>query len=139
MKFINYIKSIISTNMGYNMWDSSRIKVRNIISGPYCVSADDGRSLKERIQEKLAAGEDVTVDFKSTSIFASPFFRAAFGDIIREMGNKNEFFDRVSFKNIQPSAKDLIRRIVNNIQKTTDDPAYTEKLNKILTEELAEI
>ncbi|HSH25741.1 MAG TPA: STAS-like domain-containing protein [Massilibacterium sp.] len=110
-----------------------------VVGGPYCVADSDGQEIGDRIKRILQENEKLVLDFKKTTVYASPFFRAAFGDILRQMGNKDTFYDHVEIVNIKPSGQDLIERIVNNIQRTTDDPGYTQELNDILTEELAEI
>lgn len=118
---------------------SHRINVFEVVGDPYCVADSDGKKLGEKLENALLEIDQVILDFKKTTIYASPFFRAAFGDILRKVGSREDFYNRVEIVNIKASGIDLIKRIVNNIQKTTDDPAYTRELNNILTEELAEI
>jgi hypothetical protein len=121
------------------MRKSSRINVFEVVGGPYCVADSDGQKLGGKVKNALLDKDEVVLDFKDTTIYASPFFRAAFGDILREMGNKEDFYQQIAIVNIKASGRDLINRIIKNIQKTTDDPDYTQELNNILTEELAEI
>jgi hypothetical protein len=57
--------------------------VREIV-GENAITLDDGQVVYDQIQAALSAGEVVELDFSGVAVFASPFFNAAIGRLLRD-------------------------------------------------------
>ena len=72
---------------------------------PYALSKEDGTKLYKKINKKLPKGE-ITVDFSGISLFAPPFFNAAFGRLITENGL--DIFDKIKVTNLDDLGKEIL-------------------------------
>lgn len=53
--------------------------------GENCITFDDGQQVYDAIRPELAAGHPVELDFDRVEIFASPFFNAAIGQLLKDI------------------------------------------------------
>lgn len=53
--------------------------------GENCITFDDGQQVYHAIRPELAAGHPVELDFDRVEIFASPFFNAAIGQLLKDI------------------------------------------------------
>lgn len=52
--------------------------------GANCITLDDGQQVYNAIHPELTAGHPVELDFDRVEIFASPFFNAAIGQLLKD-------------------------------------------------------
>lgn len=57
------------------------------LTGPNCITLEDGQMIYERIFPELKAGHSVELDFKGVKLFASPFFNAAIGQLYKDFSS----------------------------------------------------
>ncbi|MCA0754924.1 STAS-like domain-containing protein [Paenibacillus sp. N4] len=106
----------------------------NELVGELCITREDGRKLLDNILNDLKKGEVVELDFKDVNIFASPFFNAAVGPLVKEF--TNEELERIlHIVNINPTGKSLFEIVLNNSSRYFNDANYQKTLDDILTEE----
>lgn len=137
MKFFNYIKFVTGNSILWAMGKLHSIIVNDTI-GNYCVTVQDGEKLREAIEKHLSGNSLIVVNFKKTSIFASPFFRTAFAKLFQEL-DPEAFSNKIRIINLPSTGEKLLNRIKDNISGNLSDPAHSQKMNDILYEELAEI
>lgn len=71
-----------------------RCDIKDLI-GENCITLDNGQRVYDQIHPELVAGRSVEVDFTGVSVFASPFFNAAFGRFSSMMMH-SEFLTRAA-------------------------------------------
>lgn len=87
--------------------------------GENCITAEDGRVLHTQIcdaLERVRQGERVEVDFNGAAVFASPFFNAAIGELLRDhepaVLNKN-----LAIVGLPADAMSLLSRVIKNARE----------------------
>lgn len=105
--------------------------------GPRCILKDDGQKLYEEISSLLHKGEEVTLDFSSVKMFASPFFNYSIGQLI---GNLPEDTIRsyLHLKNLEPVGHSIIERVIDNASKFKSDVDYKKIVDEILEQQARE-
>ena len=89
----------------------------------FCLSEQDGKTLRELVINKLERAEKVTVDFSNLSLFASPFFNASLGYILSSLGEK-EFRNRIIITNLSSTGMKIFDKVMENVLE------YNNTLNK---------
>lgn len=72
---------------------------------PYALSEEDGTKLYKKINKELPKGE-IAVDFSGISLYAPPFFNAAFGRLITENGP--DVFEKIKITNLDDLGKETL-------------------------------
>ncbi len=100
--------------------------------GEDAITVDDGQSIHERIKPELLAGHEVELDFDGVSVFASPFFNAAIGQLLRDL--RPEDLNRLlRVLNMNATGYAVLRRVIENAKKYyAASPGYREAQAKVL-------
>jgi len=105
--------------------------------GEDAITLDDGQKIHEQIKPELLTGHEVELDFDGVTVFASPFFNAAVGQLLKDL--KAEDLNRLlRVQNLNPTGYDVLRRVIDNAKKYyASSPSYREVQAKVL-EQLSE-
>jgi hypothetical protein len=99
--------------------------------GEDAITVDDGQTIHERIKPELLAGHEVELDFAGVDVFASPFFNAAVGQLLKDL--KAEDLNRLlRVRNLNPVGNDLLRRVIENAKRYYASPDYRAAQAKVL-------
>ena len=89
------------------------VRVRDIIGGPHCVSAEDGQRLYEKIAPLIRQGEPVTLSFRGVDTVISAFLNAAIGQLYGEFSDKL-VKELVSVEELSDVDMQLVDRVAEN-------------------------
>lgn len=105
--------------------------------GKNCITLDAGKKLYQLILPRLSAGQDVTLNFEGVTVFASPFFNAAVGHLMKDidpaMLNKHLHFEKLT-----DTGFDVLKRVIENAKEYYSNPKAREALNDILKDQSEE-
>jgi len=106
-------------------------RVRDIIAGEDAITLEDGQNVYDRIYPELAAGRDVELDFAGVSVFASPFFNAALGKLLRDL--KADDLNRLlRVTNLLSSGRAAAQRAIENAKRYFAEPNYRKAQKDVL-------
>jgi hypothetical protein len=101
------------------------------IVGEDAITLEDGQNIHEQIKPELLAGHTVELDFDGVSVFASPFFNAAIGQLLKDI--KAEELNRLlQVEHLNPTGYEVLRRVIDNAKKYYACPDYREAQIKVL-------
>ncbi|MCE9544737.1 MAG: STAS-like domain-containing protein [Planctomycetia bacterium] len=105
--------------------------VRDIIGGGDAITLDDGQRVYGCVHTELAAGHPVELDFAGVSVFASQFFNAALGQLLKD--HKPEDLNRLlKILHLSPAGLAVARRVIENSKRYYDEPNYREAQRQVL-------
>lgn len=91
------------------------VEIRNFV-GERCVTSQDGQRVYEKIYPKLVAGEKIRLDFEGVTVFASPFFNFAIGQLLKDL--KPDDLNRLlSVEHLVPDGMLVWHRVVKNAKE----------------------
>jgi len=109
------------------------VKIKDIV-GENAVTQEDGQKIYDRIIPALGSDQSVELDFEGVKIFASPFFNAAVGQLIREI--KVDDLNRLlRVKELSPLGQEVLRRVIENAKQYFSSENY----RKAQTEAIAKL
>jgi len=88
------------------------INVKKIV-GRNAISMNSGNKLKELIIHEWPKNEKISLDFSEVDIFASPFFNAAIGALLKDR-TIHELQDKLEFPHISDHGKNLLNLVISN-------------------------
>lgn len=107
------------------------------ITGQNCLTLDQGDAVYNRIHPELLAGRSVALEFSGVEIFASPFFNAAVGRLLRDI--PAEDLNRLlAFEHLSASGLEVLRHVVENSKEYYANSETRAALDRILTEQTSE-
>lgn len=83
------------------------------IVGSNAISMQSGKLLYEKISKQLFAGEEIEIDFNGVELFASPFFNASIGFLIKDI-NVTELQKRLKLTNLSDVGRHLLNHVIAN-------------------------
>lgn len=102
-------------------------------SGEFAITGKDGERLYADIFPILKAGGNVTLDFTGVRVFASPFFNAAIGSLLKEF--RLEFVRRaIKFSNLSSVGEGVKEKVLRNAEEYYYRPEIRRALDQILKE-----
>lgn len=102
--------------------------------GEDCLTIEDGEKVYNLIHPELLSGRPVALDFAGVGVFASPFFNAAFGRLLKDFTSDD--LDRLLvISNLNSVGQDTLKLVIKNSDQYYRDPAYRKALDEILTEQ----
>lgn len=102
--------------------------------GTNCITIEDGQNIFKQVHPFLTKGEAVTLDFEGVSVFASPFFNAAVGQLLRDI--KPEALNRLlNLAHLTDNGKVVLRRVIENSKQYYSDSVARKAIDEILNEE----
>lgn len=102
----------------------STIKVKDIV-GSNAISMNSGQKVKDEITRLWEKVDKLTIDFKGVDVFASPFFNASVGALLK---NKSigQLQSKLEFTNISDHGRRLLNLVIQNaIKFYSDDSGKT--------------
>lgn len=106
-------------------------------TGDACITIEQGEPLYEQVFARLRAGDSVTMDFRGVQVFASPFFNAAVGRLLKDFSIE-DFRNRVIVEGLTPVGIALMERVIENSNRFYHDPAARKAIEDILNEEVGD-
>lgn len=92
-----------------------------------------GNMLYEKIEPTLKKGEELTLDFQGVDLFASPFFNASIGYILKDLSIE-DLKKHLSVVNINPVGNQVLNLVIKNaIEYYSSDKneKYRDLINKL--------
>jgi hypothetical protein len=86
------------------------------ITGENAVAQEDGQKLYEIVTEQLKSGQELQLDFHGVKIFASPFFNAAIGQLLKDFG-PDDLNRRLKFEHLSSVGQEVLKRVIENSKK----------------------
>tara|TARA_R110002167_G_scaffold339500_2_gene547247 strand:+ start:5917 stop:6264 length:348 start_codon:yes stop_codon:yes gene_type:complete len=107
------------------------IIIKSIV-GSNAISMNTGRQVRERIREEWDLHEKITLNFEGVKIYASPFFNASVGSLLKDNSIEN-LQAKLEFKLISDHGKNLLNLVIGNAIKFYNDTEgkTTDSLDKI--------
>jgi len=98
-----------------------------------CITLEDGRKVYDKIHPELVSEHMVELDFSGVTVFASPFFNAAIGLLLKDI--KPEDLNRLlKVSNLTPVGMDVLKRVIENSKQYYSDDKTRKALDDILSE-----
>ncbi|MBM4047447.1 MAG: DUF4325 domain-containing protein [Planctomycetes bacterium] len=89
--------------------------------GENCITMEDGQKVYDLIHPELQAGRAVELDFQGSSVFASPFFNAAIGQLLEDI--PPETLNRLlTVSNMGPVGMNVLKRVIENAKEYYSNP-----------------
>ena len=102
--------------------------------GENCITLEDGQKIYELIHPELSVGHLVELDFGGVGVFASPFFNAAIGRLLKDI--KSEDLNRLlSVINLVPAGVAVLKRVIENSKQYYSDENMRKALDEVLLEQ----
>ena len=108
-----------------------RVIIRELIGFDDAISPDDGQKVFDLIHPELSAGRTVELDFAGMEAFASPFFNAAIGQMLRDL-QPVDLNRLLRVANIRPASDCTMRQVIQNAERYYHDPDYRKALDQVL-------
>lgn len=89
-----------------------QIKVVDL-TGKNAISMQTGEKLYNALHSNLIAGEKVAIDFEGVALFASPFFNASIGLLLKDV-SVEQLQQQLSIVNISDVGRDLLNHVISN-------------------------
>lgn len=90
----------------------SQIKVFEL-TGRNAISMQSGEKLYNTLHSKLISGEQLTIDFSEVVLFASPFFNASIGLLLKDIPVER-LQQLLSITNLSDVGRDLLNHVISN-------------------------
>ena len=114
----------------------TNLKIRTLV-GERCVTSEDGQRVYDEIHDKLLSGEKLCLDFEKVTVFASPFFNFAIGQLFKDL--RAEILNRLlTVKDLSPDGMLVWRRVVKNAKEYYGNANKKQAIDEILREQSEE-
>ncbi len=104
--------------------------VREIV-GEDAITLEDGQAVHDRIKPELTAAHEVELDFEGVSVFASPFFNAAVGQLLRDL-QPDDLNRLLRVQNLNAVGTGLLRRVIENAKRYYASADYRAAQERVL-------
>lgn len=106
-----------------------RLAIRDICA--FAITQEDGQTVFGRITPALKRGETVEIDFQGVTVFASPFFNSAIGQLLRDF-KRDDLRQRLKLENLTANGSDVVRQVIDNSERYYSSPDYRETQRRVL-------
>jgi hypothetical protein len=108
------------------------IKIKTQI-GKNCITIGDGQKIYKALHKILTRNGTAILDFDGVEVFASPFFNAAIGQLLRDI--EPETLNRhLKVESLSPVGTDTLHRVIENSKKYYGNPDYQKSIISLLQE-----
>ncbi|MCI5130678.1 MAG: DUF4325 domain-containing protein [Candidatus Electrothrix sp. EH2] len=114
-----------------------RTSIHDLI-GANCITLDDGQQVYKTIHPELTAGLPVELDFDQVEIFASPFFNAAIGQLLKDIA-PDDLNRLLAFHGLNSNGQAVMRRVIENSKRYYNEPEFRKNLDDIFLEQSKEL
>ena len=112
------------------------IEIRTLI-GENCITQEDGQKVYDLVHPEIQVGHAVQLDFSGIGVFASPFFNAALGQLLKD--TKPEALNRLlKLEHLTDIGKIVLKRVIENAKQYYSDDVARKAIDDILTEQSEE-
>ncbi|WP_353171839.1 STAS-like domain-containing protein [Acinetobacter rudis] len=84
--------------------------------GKSAISMSSGDKVYQLIYQNLKTQEDIVLDFNGVVYFASPFFNASIGRLLKDL-SIDDLLQKVQMKHLDPVGKNLLNLSIANALK----------------------
>jgi hypothetical protein len=112
-----------------------QLLVRSLI-GENCLTWDEGDKLHQRIVAALKQQEKVELNFEGVKVFASPFFNAAIGRLLKDFSRETLNASLV-FRSLNPVGMHVLRQVIENSKefyRVQEVPGVNDVIDKNASE-----
>jgi hypothetical protein len=109
------------------------IKVKDLV-GENCITREDGNKIYNLLFPQLSVNRHVTLDFSGTNIFASPFFNAGIGRLLKDF-KKEQLDTLLKVNNLNPIGISLLKLVIGNSAQNYQDASYQQTVDEVLKEQ----
>lgn len=103
--------------------------------GENCITLEDGQKIYDRIHPELLAGHPVEIDFAKVGVYASPFFNAAIGQLLKDI--KAEDLNRLlKINNLVPAGRAVLKHVIENSKQYYSDENFRKAQDEVLLEQV---
>jgi hypothetical protein len=113
------------------------LKVISII-GENCITVEDGEQIYQLIHTDLSKEQDVTLDFTGVSIFASPFFNAAIGQLLRDVPPQH-LQSHLHFVGLSAHGNHVLTRVIENAKRYYTNSHFRDSVEKVLAQQAQDL
>jgi len=115
---------------GLNMF---KLKIAEI-AGKNCVTSEGGQKVYDQIIPRLRSNENVNLDFDGVSVFASPFFNFAIGQLLKDY-SPNKLNELLSIINLTSNGTSVLKRVIQNSREYYQDPRAKKAFDDTIEKE----
>ncbi len=112
-------------------------KLKSLV-GQNCITQEDGQRVYELIHCELVAGNSVELDFAGADVFASPFFNAAIGQLLRDIPSE-KLNKSLELLNLNQIGDQLVRRVIENSKIYYSQESVRKAIDEVMTEEAEKV
>lgn len=103
-------------------------------TGKNCITRTDGDKIYNLIYPDLLAGKTIQLNFEGVEIYASPFFNAAIGRLLKDI--KKEVIDEnLKLVNIKQVGQETFELVKSNSSQYYNDHSFRKSLDAVLNDE----
>jgi hypothetical protein len=116
---------------------SSDLKMKlNIFDfvGENCITYEDGERVFLEIYPPLLSEQSVELDFSGVKVFASPFFNAAIGPLLKDL-SPEQLNNNLHLKGLLPHGNNVLRRVIENAKQYYANPKIRESVKKVIDQQ----
>ncbi len=106
------------------------MKIKDFI-GQRCITSEDGQRVYVEICPKLKAAEDVQLDFDGVTIFASPFFNFAIGQLYRDISGE-VLQKHLKAENLSSNGTMILNRVIKNSKVYYENPEHRKAVDEAM-------
>lgn len=110
-----------------------KLEIKSLV-GERVVTSEDGQQVYERIHPELVAGNGVCLDFTGVTVFASPFFNSAVGQLLQDLRTA-ELNRLLDVKGLAPDGRLVWHRVVRNAKDYWHNPEKRKAIDEILSKQ----
>lgn len=89
------------------------ILIRDFLDSDVAVSYSNGEKLYNFLQIELDKGDKITLDFSNIQVYATPFFNASIGYLLKDK-KIDELIRKLDFQNLSDNGRHTLNRVINN-------------------------
>lgn len=109
-----------------------KIIIKELLGGDIAISMAKGKNLYDLLLQNINNHDKIILDFDGVTIFASPFFNASIGYLLKDFDIKDLQL-KLSFTNLNGVGLNLLNLVISNAiqtyEKVKADPNYEKFIN----------
>jgi hypothetical protein len=108
------------------------------LSGEYAITTEDGEKLFAHLADPIRESQPIELDFANVRVFASPFFNAAVGRLLKERSAR-DLLSLVHITNLNSVGETVLARVIENSEQYYRNPAARKALDSLLEKESTDV
>jgi len=104
------------------------------IVGQNCITREAGDKVYNIVYPILKSGGKAELDFEGIKVFASPFFNAAIGHLLKDF-NQEDLTRQLFIHKLAPVGADVLKLVITNSSQYYSDENFRQNLDDILNEQ----